>query len=129
MTIDDVARLVKALQPHQLARVKHVDEVDLSRRRVVYIGRKNTKRNLPQSKWHNPFPLPPDKVWDEAERRACLRKFVAYLLDPKQAQLRAQLGELEGMTLACHCRDHAHPDALCHGLVLLALAEQGTIWF
>ncbi len=122
MDIADVARLVKGMTPEQRARVVHVDEVNLDNPKVIYIGRANRKRGLPASSFANPFPLPEGKQWDQAERKACLRKFTeAVLAQPGYVDFFAPI--LTGKTLACFCRDRNHPNALCHGLVLLAISE------
>lgn len=109
MTVDEVARLVKNLTPEQKARVVHVRHADID----TYIGR--ACREFHESKWHNPF-----RLVQESERKAVLRQYTTWLLEQKE--LLQDIAELKGHVLGCWCRRPGH-DVLCHGLVLLAIAE------
>lgn len=72
------------------------DECDL------YIGR--------GSKWGNPFP-----VWECESREDCLKKYEWYLYH-QRTDLLADLRELEGKVLGCHCKPRE-----CHGDILIQL--------
>jgi hypothetical protein len=109
MTVDDVARLVKGLTPEQRARVVHVRDAPFE----IYIG--CAFLEFAASRWGNPFPLR-----RESGRKIVLRRYVEYLL--AEPDLLVDVRELRGKTLGCWCRRPGH-DVLCHGLVLLALAE------
>ncbi len=78
----------------------------------VYCGRANKYLNLPESKWHNPFPLK-----KESERAEVLRKFEEYLLT--RQDLLDSLWELDGKTLACWCWPK-----LCHLMILKKYREK-----
>ena len=78
----------------------------------VYIGRRNNRRNLPESIWHNPFVAGRDGTREEV-----IAKFEAYLL--AKPALLAQLHTLKGKRLACWCKPSP-----CHGDVLARLAEK-----
>ena len=77
----------------------------------VYIGRRNNRRNLPESIWHNPFVIGKDGAREEV-----LAKFEVYLR--ARPELRARLPELKGKRLACWCKPQA-----CHGDILKRLAD------
>lgn len=109
LSVNDVARLVKALTPQQRSRVVHVRHQPFD----VYIGRRC--REFDASPWANPF-----RLGDESQRRAMVRRYVEWLLD--QPALLDQVSVLKGKRLGCWCRSPRH-DVLCHGLVLIALAE------
>jgi hypothetical protein len=72
-------------------------------------------RDLPRSKWANPFRLRIGAT--DSERKECLRRYKAYVLSRKD--LIASLHELRGKTLACWCSPKA-----CHGHVLKELYEE-----
>ena len=78
----------------------------------VYIGRKNPRYGMPQSKWHNRYKV--GKA--DYTRTEALRRYKADLLaDP---ELMASLPELKGKNLVCWC------DPLpCHGHILRELVE------
>jgi len=68
------------------------------------------------SRWGNPFPVGPQR-----SAEAAVQLYRHWMLDPAQADLRAQARtELPGKTLLCWCR----PDAPCHADVLLALVNR-----
>ena len=76
----------------------------------LYIGRafrSRSGRTLPRSKWANPFPISTCASTDD-----CLQKFQAHFLS---SGLVADLGELAGMKLLCHCA----PGSACHGDILI----------
>lgn len=75
----------------------------------IYIGRAN--KDLPQSKWHNPFPLQ-----NEEQREEVLLRYKEYLMD--NPELLNSLHELKGKVLGCWC----HPRC-CHGDVLVRMAN------
>jgi hypothetical protein len=77
----------------------------------VYIGRRNNRKKLPESIWHNPFVIGKDGTREEV-----LAKYEAYIL--AQPELLAQLHTLKGKRLACWCKPEA-----CHGDVLAKLAD------
>ncbi len=110
LSVDDVARLVRDLTPAQKARVVHVHHAAYD----TYIGRRCG--TLAASKWCNIFRLDRD-----SERRHVLRQYTDHLL--AATPLLADLHELRGKTLGCWCRKPGH-DVLCHGLVLVALADR-----
>ena len=90
----------------------HVDAMDSIDGKRVYIGRGCPSRDLPPSRWANPFRV------RRFGRQAAIQRFKAYL--DSSPSLRAALPELSGAVLVCHCL----PDQACHGDVLLrALAE------
>ena len=121
MDVSEVARFVRDLAPEQRARVVHIEHAPAG---AVYIGR--WAKHGP-TRWGNPIPL--EKPYGTAERKGCLRAYVAgqgdwpgLLNDPDTL---VDLPQLRGKVLACHCRRPGR-DVLCHGLVLLALAEGVT---
>lgn len=73
----------------------------------VYIGR--------PSKWGNPFQIGPD-----GDRETVIAKFNFYIRNNRK--LLADLPELKGKTLGCHC--YPLP---CHGEVLLELLKERGI--
>ena len=73
---------------------------------AVYIGR--------GSKWANPFHIGPDGT-----RTEVVAKYEQWL---QESPLLAQVGELAGKDLVCHCAPRA-----CHGQVLMRLANRATI--
>jgi hypothetical protein len=75
----------------------------------VYIGRKNTRFNLAQSKWANPFIRGID-----GSREEVIKKYRDWVLD--QPNLINNISELNGKILGCWC----HPKR-CHGDVLIEL--------
>lgn len=79
---------------------------------AVYIGRKSYKHGLPESKFHNPFPL----VKGEP-RGSTIDKYRTYLWNQiKSGKITIEdLLELDGKDLVCYC----HPNP-CHGDVLTA---------
>ena len=77
----------------------------------IYIGRANSFLGLPQSKWHNPFPMK-----NENERKEVLRKFLFYILD--REDLLEDLHEIDGKKLICYCAPK-----YCHGDILIRLRE------
>lgn len=89
-------------------RVVHVNRAPFD----VYIGRAVSSKNLPASKWGNPF-----RVTAEMPREQAIEQYRAYLL--RNSELMAALPELRGKVLACWCSPRA-----CHGDVLLELANR-----
>ena len=77
----------------------------------VYIERRNNRKNLPESIWHNPF-----EIGKDGTREEVISKFEAYIL--AKPELLAQLHTLKGKRLACWCKPKA-----CHGDVLARLAD------
>ncbi len=75
----------------------------------VYIGRKNDKAGLSESKWHNPF------FGDGSVER-----FRAYI--QTRPDLLAALPELKGKILGCWCKGTSRTS--CHGDVLAELADK-----
>jgi hypothetical protein len=80
----------------------------------VYVGRGKRGTSLKKSKWHNPF-----VVGKDGDRDECVEKFADYIMDGDGSHLTADLHELVGKTLCCHCAPER-----CHAEVLLSLAEQ-----
>jgi len=76
----------------------------------VYVGRGKRGTKLEKSKWHNPYVVDKDGTRDE-----CLEKFEHYL---RASPLMAELPEIKGKILACHCAPKP-----CHADVLLRLAN------
>lgn len=74
----------------------------------VYIGRGSAKFGLPPTPWANPFAIGRD-----GDRLQCLTKFKEYLL--ADGGLQAQLGDLRGKVLVCHCG----PTEDCHADILI----------
>lgn len=92
---------LRAREPELIPRVVHCrrDPFDL------YIGR--------PSKWGNPYRIGPD-----GDRAQVIRRFEHHVRF-KRGDLLAELGELEGQTLGCHCAPEP-----CHGDVLAALLAE-----
>lgn len=78
----------------------------------VYIGRACYMGGwkLPQSKWHNPFPI-------KGNREECLQKYKEYVLS--NADLMRDLPELSGKVLGCWCKPER-----CHGDILVELLHK-----
>jgi hypothetical protein len=76
----------------------------------VYVGRGKRGTGLKKSKWHNPFVVGKDGTQDEV-----VEKFEHYL---RASPLMAELPEIKGKILACHCAPKP-----CHADVLLRLAN------
>ena len=69
-------------------------------------------------RWGNPFPV--DVKDDPASHAAAVAEFRAWINEPDQAQLRADVRrELAGHDLACSCK----LGLPCHGDVLLEIAN------
>jgi hypothetical protein len=100
-----------------VSRVVHVDDgFD------VYIGRRNNRRRLPQSKWANPYSIPnPEQPGDR--ERVIARYANGHL--PAHPELLADLPELRGKTLGCWCKpvQGFRGQLLCHGQILAGLAD------
>jgi hypothetical protein len=112
--VERVMQRVARLTPEQKARVVCVTHAPYD----LYIGRR--MRHHTASKWANPFRL----IWDTPEERsACLAQYIAYLIQDRG--LMGSLEDLHGKVLGCWCRKPGS-DVLCHGLVLLALAEMAA---
>jgi activating signal cointegrator 1 len=79
--------------------------------RYVYIGRKNARRGVPESRWANPFVMGHD-----GSRATVIRLYREYLAE--QPDLLHALGELTGKRLVCWCAPHP-----CHGHILATLAD------
>ena len=73
----------------------------------VYVGRGSTKFGLQASKWQNPF-----GIGMHGNRDEVLAKFRVHLLGCRYFM--AQLKELCGQTLLCHCgpKDRCHADVI-----------------
>ncbi len=93
----------------QVVNVRTLKERWQTNPQYVYIGRKNSRYGLRDSKWRNPYPLK-----KEIEREQILAKFREYILS--RPDLVAQLGELEGKILVCWCKPKP-----CHGDILVEL--------
>lgn len=78
----------------------------------IYIGRANGWLGLPESKWHNPFPMK-----NESERPGVIENYEKHVR--ARADLIASLHELKGKTLGCYCMPKT-----CHGSVLIKLYEE-----
>jgi hypothetical protein len=78
---------------------------------AVYVGRRQGRVGLRQSKWANPF-----KIGRDSNRDEVIAKYRAWLLN--QPELIAALPELRGKDLACWCAP-----ARCHAEVLRELAN------
>src|SRR5215217_3682875 len=76
----------------------------------VYVGRGKRGTGLKKSKWDNPFVVGKDGTQDEV-----VEKFEHYL---RASPLMAELPEIKGKILACHCAPKP-----CHADVLLRLAN------
>ncbi len=75
----------------------------------VYIGRRNNRAGLTQSKWANPFIVGKDGTLEEV-----LEKYRDKVTnDP---ELMAALHELKNQTIGCWCRPKR-----CHGDILIEL--------
>lgn len=78
----------------------------------VYIGRNMTfyVSGATKSKWSNPFSV------KKYGRNGCLNKYREYIQN--NAELMAQLPELEGKILGCWCKPEK-----CHGDILVELVS------
>jgi hypothetical protein len=81
----------------------------------VYIGRKNSRLNLPESKWANPY-----RIGIDGNRDDVIKKYKEWILN--QPDLINNLSELEGKTLACWC----YPKK-CHGDILIELIYKSKL--
>lgn len=95
-------------------RVVHVKEAPFD----VYIGRATPE--LPHSKWHNPYHL-----GEHGDRDTVVMKYADYL--NQNPELKASVAGLKGKTLGCWCKSRKNFTQLCHGDVLVALAD-GEPW-
>lgn len=82
--------------------------------RYVYIGRRNSRYGVVDSKWLNPF-----VVGQDGDRATVIRLYREYLAE--RADLLADLDVLRGKTMVCWCAPEA-----CHGDVLRELLATGT---
>ena len=116
LTVGGIARLVRDLTPEQRARVVHVEHQPFD----VYVGRK--------PKWGNPRWGNPEELKKHGyDRQKCLRAYAEWLCASERgALIQAYAHRLKSKALGCHCRRPGH-DVLCHGLVLVALAESDTL--
>ena len=78
-------------------------------REAVYIGRGCPRLQLEPSKWGNPFRM------GRSSRDEVVQKHLEWLAG--QTELKAQVGELTGAFLVCHCSR----DQRCHGDNLMAM--------
>ena len=69
-------------------------------------------RGIPRSKWGNPFKVGTDGYLDQV--------IALYEKHLEELGLDAEVGELLGKTLLCHCK----PDQKCHGDVLVDLLQE-----
>jgi len=81
--------------------------------RYVYIGRRNSRYGVADSKWLNPF-----VVGQDGDRSTVIRLYREHLAE--RPDLLADLDELRGKTLVCWCAP-----APCHGDVLIELLACG----
>jgi len=81
--------------------------------RYVYIGRRNSRYGVADSKWLNPF-----VVGQDGDRATVIRLYREHLAE--RPDLLADLDELRGKTLVCWCAP-----APCHGDVLTELLACG----
>lgn len=77
----------------------------------VYIGRWNSWKKLPKSKWHNPY-----SIGKDGTREQVIEKYREYLL--QNDDLLEALPELYGQVLGCWCKP-----APCHGDTLAKYAD------
>jgi hypothetical protein len=93
----------------------------------VYVGRGKRGTKLKKSKWHNPFKIDEPGKRMDGTREECVEKFERYLYGPVEnyegkvfdgRHLMADLPEIVGMILGCHCAPRS-----CHADVLLRLAN------
>jgi hypothetical protein len=100
--------------------VIHIRDADLKDPRQVYIGRGNAR--LPRSPLHNPYPLP-----NEAQREACIARYLLYLrreLKAENAAINAELDRLVALAsegpikLVCYCAPRP-----CHGDIIKEMIE------
>lgn len=91
-------------------RVAHVKDAPYD----IYIGRKNG--DLPASIWANSH-----QIGKDGTREEVVLKYYRDTLD--NPELMARIHELRNRTLGCWCKTKDDPHALCHGDVLVALAE------
>jgi len=103
---------VQPLTASQVVNIRTLKESWKTNPQYVYIGRKNSRYGLRDSKWRNPYPLK-----KESEREQILAKFREYILS--RPDLLGQLGELEGKILVCWCKPKP-----CHGDILMELLRQ-----
>jgi hypothetical protein len=82
---------------------------------AVYIGRRNNKFNLQESKFANPFP-----ITEEYSRQEVIDKYKTWLWNQiKQGLItKEDILSLDGKDLVCYCSPHS-----CHGDVLLKAIE------
>ena len=126
LTTNDVAALVRDATPAQKDRVRHVRDCgSVPDVFFTYIG--CAMPNWYASKWGNRNHLKGKDRQDPTKVKASVRAFTDDLL--ADADLLAQLPELVDQVLGCWCRDENHPDALCHGLVLVVLADRQASCF
>ena len=78
---------------------------------MLWIGRGDSTRGLPDSIWRNPF-----RIGTHGDRTTVLNKYAAHALP----QVTGQLDELTGRTLVCACRPHEQ----CHGDILIQAWQQ-----
>jgi len=96
-----------------MPRVLNIGDLDYEvPRGAVYIGRKNSRWSLPESKWHNPF-KPRQHTREEHDR--VIAEFEGHL---HETGLINDVHELRGLDLVCWCKPLP-----CHGDLLLRLAN------
>ncbi len=81
---------------------------------TLYMGRENKWLNLPQSKWHNPFPMK-----KEIERPKCIYDFTNYFL--WHSNLVVDIHELYNEVCGCYCVPR-----LCHCHILAFAEHHGS---
>ena len=79
----------------------------------LYMGRENKWRNLPGSKWANPFFMK-----SESQRDEVCRRYKEYVMKSRP-DLIAALPELKNKRLACWCFPKR-----CHVMVLVEIMEE-----
>ncbi len=114
-SVTSIKLAVRALTPEQKARVVHVSHQAYD----VYVGRMPQYGN---PRWGNPEQL----AKHGHDRERCITAYIAWLMTSERGKLVQQYAHrLRGKTLGCHCRRPNH-DLMCHGMVLVALAESDT---
>jgi len=96
----------------------------------LYVGRGKRGTKLEKSKWHNPFREDKPGEPRDGSREEVIAKHERYLEGPVAnfegkvfdgRHLMAELPEIKGKTLACHCAPQP-----CHADILLRLANQAS---
>lgn len=94
--------------------IRSLSPGDLRADDIVYIGRESKGYQLPESPFHNPFPM---RGSSAAERERVIQLFRTYLFDNPALVVRARM-ELRGKRLVCYCAPKP-----CHGDLLAEIAN------